>query len=377
MDLEDTQTPDGAPANFAPAAFDAGKADAAWGDAITICPWTLYQCYGDTRVLKKYYPVMKKWVSYLKSTSDDLIRSKTHCFGDWLSIDAHTEPALIQTAFFAYSTKLTANVAKVLGKQSDAKKYMKLFSDIKTAFCDKFVKKNGRVESDTQTAYVLSLHFKLVPENLIPKLVKHLVADINKRGDHLSTGFVGAPYLPHVLTKYGHLDLAYKLLLNKTYPSWLYSVENGATTIWERWNGWKKGEGCGDANMNSFSHYAYGSVGDWMFNTVAGIDLASPSFAKIAINPKPGKGINSASAEYNSIHGKIASSWSMAKRIFSLDVTIPPNTTAEVIIPAGSEMVITESGIPISLVKEIELISEDKSQTTLKVGSGKYRFVSK
>jgi len=335
VDLEDTQKDDGAVANIAPAGIEINSADAAWGDAITICPWTVYQCYGDKRILQKHYPAMKKWVAYLESTADKLIRSKTHCFGDWLSINAHTPNEVIQTAFFAHSAKLTANTAKVLKKYAAAKKYDKLSDDIKKAFCKKYVKKNGKITGETQTAYVLALHFDLIPEDIKPKAVKHLVADIQKKKVHISTGFVGTPYLMHVLTKYGYADIAYKLLLNKTYPSWLYSVVNGATSIWERWNGWKKGEGCGDANMNSFSHYAYGSVGEWMFNTVAGIDWKTSSFKEIVIAPKPGKGINQASADYNSIYGKIASSWTLGKGVFKLKVTIPPNTTAEVVLPNG------------------------------------------
>lgn len=376
VDLEDTQQTDGAVANIAPAAIEINKADAAWGDAMTICPWTIYQCYGDTRILEKHYPAMKKWVAYLEYTSDKLIRSKTHCFGDWLSINAATPNEVIQTAFFAYSAKLTANSAKVLKKFKDAQKYEKLFEDIKKAFCKKYVKKDGRVFGDTQTAYVLALHFDLLPDDMKPKAVKHLVADLKKKKDHLSTGFVGTPYLLHVLTKYGHLDLAYKLLLNKTYPSWLYSVVNGATTIWERWNGWKDGEGCGDANMNSFSHYAYGSVGEWMFNTVAGIDCLAPAFRKIKINPQPGKGITQAAAEYNSIYGKVFSSWTLKKEVLKLDVAIPPNTTAEVVIPSGKKKHITESGIELSQAAGIKVVAENAQQITLEIGSGNYVFVS-
>lgn len=377
IDLEDTQQEDGAVANVAPAAIAISKADAAWGDAITICPWTVYECYGDTRILKKHYPAMKKWLAYLESTADKLIRSKTHCFGDWLSINADTPKEVIQTAYFAYSAKLTANTARVLKKYADAKKYDKLSDDIKKAFCKKFVKKNGRVHGDTQTAYVLALHFDLLPEDLRPLAVKYLVADIKAKKGHQSTGFVGTAYLMHVLTRFGHIDIAYKLLLNKTYPSWLYSVVNGATTIWERWNGWKKGEGCGDANMNSFSHYAYGAVGEWMFKNIAGIDLESPGFKEIVIAPKPGKGINQANVEYNSIYGKISSSWTLQKGALQLDVSIPPNTMAEVIIPCGKQGQITESGKEIKQAEGVRVTAKDNNRLTCEIGSGKYSFVAK
>lgn len=374
VDLEDTQMPDGAVANIAPATIEIGKADAAWGDAITVCPWTIYECYGDTRILKKYFPAMKKWVSYLKSTSDKLIRSKTHCFGDWLSINAETPKEVIQTAFFAHSAKLTAMTARTLKKYSEAKKYENLFLEIKEAFCNEFVSKSARIKGDTQTGYVLALHFDLLPENLKSKAVKHLVKNLHNCNNHLSTGFVGTSYLMHVLTANNQLDMAYKLLLNKTYPSWLYSVANGATTIWERWNGWKKGEGCGNANMNSFSHYAYGAVGEWMFCTLAGIDLKTTAFKKIIIHPQPAKGITNAQAEYVSIYGKICSSWSVSKGIFKLDVSIPPNTTAEIVLPQGKTMHTSESGVAIEKIPEIKVIEETQSQMIVEIASGNYSF---
>ncbi len=335
VDLEDTQNAAGAVANVAPQATFGGEADAAWGDVAIICPMTLYRVYGDRRVLEKHYPMMKAWVEYLKSTSKNCLRGSTHCFGDWLSIDAHTPKPLIQTAFFAYVSGLLSEAAGILGKEDEEVGYAELSKRVKSAFQKEYVCKNGRIKGDTQTAYVLALHFDLLSEGARRKAVKHLVDRIRAREGHLSTGFVGTPYLPYVLSRNGHADLAYKLLLNRTYPSWGYSVMNGATTIWERWNGWKKGEGCADANMKSFSHYAYGAIGEWLFSTVCGLDLLEPGFKSFRIAPVPDMRMKHAGISYRSPTGLIRTSWKWEKDSFAMFVDVPANTVSEINVPCS------------------------------------------
>ncbi len=378
VDLEDTQVENGSVSNVAPSAtLGNGGADSGWGDAVVICPWTIYQVYGDTTILRKHWNAMKKWIGYLKSTSKGLVRGQTHCFGDWLSINADTPKDVIQTAFFAYVTDLMVRMAEVLKKKKDEAEYTKLLKDIKKAFNKAFVKANGRIKGDTQTAYVLALHFDLLSEKLVPKAVKYLVNDIKKKKNHLSTGFLGTPYLLHVLQRYGHADLAYTLLENKTYPSWGYSVVNGATTIWERWNGWTKEHGFGPTNMNSFSHYAYGAVGEWMFKTVAGIDLKESGFRKLNIEPIPGGSMKKARGLYWSINGLVASEWSRQGKNLILKVTVPANTSALIHVPTSDAASVTESGIAIEDSADVERVASTKETLIVRVGSGAYKFKSK
>ncbi|MBN2711778.1 MAG: family 78 glycoside hydrolase catalytic domain [Planctomycetes bacterium] len=368
-DLEDTQDEAGAVMNVAPDPKLTGRADAAWGDAVTVCPWWLYNYYGDKRFLEKYFGMMEKWIAYLESTSKDYIRSETHCFGDWLSINAETPKEVIQTAFFAYSAMLTMKAAEILGKNKEAEKYSNLFDKIKVAFINKYVSDNGDVTGSTQTAYVLALHFGLLPENLRGKTAALLRKAVEERDCHLSTGFVGTPYLLPTLTANGMHDLAMKLLLNETYPSWGYSIRNGATTIWERWNGWTEKDGCGDANMNSYSHYAYGSVCEWMFSTLAGIRLVSAGFDQIIIKPTPGEGMDWVEAEYESIHGKIRSAWKKAGEGFELAVKIPDNTRAKIVVPAEMKGAVSIDGGKTDIA-----VNEDNGCRFVEVGSGEYKF---
>jgi alpha-L-rhamnosidase len=249
---------------------------------------------------------MVKWIEYCKKFSTDLIRDKGlgGNYADWLNIEAFTSKEIVGTAFFAYSTKLMAQIAKALGKTEDAAKYEQLFLDIKAAFNKKFVTPDGRIEAsfvdragktilsgNTQAAYVLALKFDLLPEELREAAAQYLVEDITAKNGHLSTGFIGTGHLLPVLTQAGKTDTAFKLLLRDTFPSWLFTVKNGATSIWERWNGWTPEKGFFHPEMNSFNHYSFGAVGEWMFATLAGIDTDGPGFRKLLIRPTPGEGI--------------------------------------------------------------------------------------
>lgn len=331
-DLIDAQKEDGAFTNVAPDVLG-GNGGAAWGDAGVVCPWTLYQCYEDRVLLAKMYPHMKEWVAYLKKTSNKLLCESTQCFGDWLSINANTPKEVIRTAHFAYATDITRKAAEVLGKKADAVRYAKLLKDIKAVFNKAFVRRDGKIKGDTQTVYLMALKFGLLSEKRAAQAAKHLVADIRRKKNHISTGFVGTALIMSVLRDTGNLDVAYRLLENTTFPSWGYSVVNGATTIWERWNGWTKENGPGDVNMNSYSHYAYGAVVEWMFDTIAGIDHGTCGFQNFRLRPQPGGSLKHAAASYHSPYGTIRSAWRLSGKRMRYEITVPANTRATVVLP--------------------------------------------
>ncbi len=312
----------------------------AWADAAIICPWTIYLTYGDKRILEENYDVMERFMGYLESTAKDHIRCYSDYegfkgFGDWLSIKAETPHDLIGTAFLAYDADLMSRIAGVLGKAEDETRYRELFETVKAAFQRRYVTPDGLVTPQTQTAYLLALHFNLLPEGARETAALELVADMKKRGWHLSAGFVGSSYVNPVLSAVGRDDVAFRLLLQQTWPSWLYAVTKGATTIWERWDGWTEENGFQDAGMNSFNHYAYGAIGSWLYERVAGIDVGAPGYKQIRMAPTPGEGITWVKASLESVHGRIESSWRIEDGRFTWDVLVPANATAIVSPPEG------------------------------------------
>jgi alpha-L-rhamnosidase len=351
---------------------------AAWADAAVIIPWTMYLSYGDKRILEQQYPSMVKWVGYeRRRAGDDCIWAGDPHFGDWLAFattrsdypGATTGKDLIATAFFAHSTDLLQRTAVILGKKDDAARYAELFEKIKAAFRKEFVTDTGRVGENTQTAYALALQFDLLPESLRKAAAERLVGDVRER-KHLTTGFVGTPYLCHVLSRFGYLDEAYLLLNRDQYPSWLYPVKQGATTIWERWDGQKPDGTFQDKGMNSFNHYAYGAIGEWMYRVMGGIEIdpAEPGYKHILIQPQPGGGMTSVRVSHESLYGRVGSSWKMADGRFELAVEIPANTRATVRLPRASLAQVTESGAPLTKA------TQDGQTVVVEVGSGKYLF---
>jgi alpha-L-rhamnosidase len=388
VDLEDSQRADGAFPDFSPAT-KTGMGTAGWGDAGVICPWTLYHVYGDLRQLEDHYPTMVRWVEFCRQNSVGLIRPNRG-YGDWLSIGADTPKELIGTAYFAYSTKLVARAAKALGRIEDAAKYEQLFLDIKAAFNKKYVADDGRitatveiknkdkvetvVQGNTQTCYLLALKFDLLSAENRAKAAQYLVEDITTKKDHLSTGFIGVSYLLPVLTQQGKTETAFKLFLQDTFPSWLFSVKHGATTIWERWDGWTPEKGFQDPGMNSFNHYAYGSCGEWMFASLAGIDTDGPGFKKLIIGPTPGDGITWVKASYHSINGSIVSNWAIQGGKLTMEVTIPINTTATVYVPTQDAATVTESGKPAAKAAGVKFLRQEQGRSIYNVEAGSYRF---
>ncbi|WP_339286557.1 family 78 glycoside hydrolase catalytic domain [Paenibacillus sp. FSL E2-0201] len=382
-DLAADQEEDGRVPHVIPDVPAAGYGSAAWGDAAVICPWTLYQCYGDIRVLKTQYPSMKAWVEYIRVQGEDeyLWNTGFH-FGDWLGLDAKensyvgaTLKELIATAFYAYSTELLAKTATVIGKPEDALKYEALHEKIVLAFRQEFVTPNGRVASPTQTAYTLALMFDLLEEKDRHRTAKMLADHIEENGVHLTTGFVGTPYLCLVLSRFGYTDLAYQLVLQKEYPSWLYSVIQGATTIWEHWDGIKQDGSFWSDDMNSYNHYAYGAIGDWLYRTAGGIELLEPGYKKIRIQPQIGDHLSWVDASLESVHGTIKVTWKkLNEASVEMQVLIPSNTTAEVMIPTMKQENILESGIPIEQVIGLSSVEQMPEGQKLIIGSGNYQF---
>ena len=308
-------------------------------------PGRLYKRYGDQRILERQYESMKGWVTYLEKLAGDnyLIQDGNH-FGDWMYFvhpldnepkPGHTDVDLIATAYFAWSAQLTAKTAVVLGKPGDQERYNSLADKIKQDFQSEFVTPNGRLSPNSQTAYVLALSFDMLEENQIPRAVNYLVDNIKKRENHLSTGFLGTPLLCHVLTKYGHTDIAYKLLLQETFPSWLYQVKNGATTMWERWDGIEPDGSFQETYANSFNHFAKGAIGDWMYSVAGGIQLdeKKPGFKHIILQPMPSEDLKYAETTLESPYGLIRTYWVFNEGKIKLEVSIPPNTTATVFLP--------------------------------------------
>ena len=353
-----------------------------WADAATIIPWNMYLAYGDKRILETQYNSMKAWVGYMEKASKDYLWNTGFHFGDWLFFrpfddndgrSAVTDKYMIAQCFFANSVQIMINTAKVLGKNDDAARYTELLKNVKAAFEKEYLTPNGRLISGTQTAYVLALNFDMLPENLRQQAVEKLVANIKSYNNHLTTGFLGTPYLCHVLSRFGQTDLAFTLLMQESYPSWLYPVKMGATTIWERWNGIRPDSTFEPASMNSFNHYAYGAIGDWMYRVVAGLDTYddAPGYKHIKIKPHIGGGLTNASASLQTYYGKVSSGWKVDGNKIILDIEIPANTKATLLIPVSNADLVKENGMPLS--KDILVASED-GNIKLKIGSGKYHF---
>ena len=319
--------------------FIRGAGTTGWGDAGLIVPWTLYVKYGDTRLLEQGFKGMRLHLdSQLKAAGKELI-GKTCVYGDWLNINVDTSKEYIATAYMAGMARLLSRIATVLGKKAAAKTALVQYNNIKDAFQKHFVDKKGVTER-TQCGYLLALHFDLLPQALVKPTVKALVEDIRVTQKlHLSTGFLGTPLLLPVLTRFGHIDLAYDLLLQTTYPGWLYPVTQGATTMWERWNSYTKKDGFGDVGMNSFNHYAYGAVAEWFYETIAGIrpidEPDAVGFRRFILAPKPSAHLDHADTFFNSPCGPIVSAWDRNDKEKTLvwNFVVPDNTTAIVTLP--------------------------------------------
>ncbi len=385
-DVTADQLPNGSVPFVIPNVLGANAAGATgWADAATIIPWNMYLVYADKKILEEQYPGMKAWVTYMeKASKNDLWNTGFH-YGDWLSYmqdndlmgrSAITDKYLIAQCFFANSVQIMINTAKVLGNNSDVAYYTGLLKRLKDAYLKEYVTANGRLSSNTQTAYVLALNFDMLPENMRQQAVERLVENIKSYNNHLSTGFLGTPYLCHVLSRFGRTDVAYTLLMQETFPSWLYPVKMGATTIWERWNGIHPDSTFEPASMNSFNHYAYGAIGDWMYRVIAGLDTYTdgPGYKHIKIQPHIGNGLTHAEASLETYYGKVSSEWKTEGEKLLMNIEIPANTTATIYIPASKPGAITESEKAITTISDIKISGTENGYAVLLVGSGKYKF---
>lgn len=357
----------------------------AWGDAATICPWTIYLYYGDDRLLAEQYESMKAWVEFIRAQGDnEFLWDTGFHFGDWLALDAHegsyfgaTPVYLVATAYYALSTRILRDTAVVLGKVEDAQEYNKLLDGIIENFRKTYIREDGSMIANTQTSYVLPLIFDLVEGEIRKKIANKLNELVKEHDYHLTTGFVGTPYLCLALSENGYHETAVNLLLQETYPSWLYSISKGATTIWEHWDGIKPDGTFWSDNMNSFNHYAYGAIGDWMVRYLVGLspDETTAAFKKIRIRPYFAEGmISYAKAKWDGPYGTIRAGWRLEEGSGLVGVTVPVNSTAEVTIPRVTLNSLTEGDIPIREAEGILEMSETEDGVKLLVGSGSYTF---
>jgi alpha-L-rhamnosidase len=364
---------------------------AGWGDACIIIPWTLYQTYGDSRVLEENYLTMTRWLDYIQKEAETGIPERLHesltpqarerqkylwntgfHFGDWLLPSltagynnpfeaAKSTKEVAASCFYAYSTELMSEIAHTLGKEDDHQRYSLLNTKIREAFAEVYVSPDGRLPAHYQGMYVLALKMKTVPAEKRQLLTNQLVDLIAQNGYRLDAGFISVPYLLDVLCDNGRKDIAYKLLFQTECPSWLYEVEKGATTIWETWDAISPD---GHVNLASFNHYAFGCIGDWMYCSVAGLDKDQPGYKHILIKPEPHENLTYAKASYQSIYGEIVSSWEVQQGRMRIEATIPPNTTAKIRLPE----------VDLQFIPNTYPITQDGQDTVVEVGSGSYVF---
>ncbi len=394
QDVRDAQADDGRFADFSPHPYGPNERFSgapAWADAGVIVPWRAYVNYGDPQVIEQHYNAAQRWIDFVCTHNPDLVwrNNRGNDYNDWLNGDTLRQQGwptrgaavpndLFATAFFAHSTELVAKMAQVLGRRDEARRYAALFDDIKAAFQRAFVQPDGALLGNTQAGYALALHFDLLPEGARAAAVERMVAGVHAYGDHISTGIQSTHRLMLELTRYGHHDLAWQLLTNRTFPSWGYMIDNGATTIWERWDGYVKGRGFQDPGMNSFNHWAFGAVGEWMFRHLAGInpDEQQPGFKHFVIRPRPTSGLNWAKASYHSVRGRIESQWDRTGNTLTLDVLVPPNTTATVYVPAAAQSSVREGRTPADRARCVRARGTQDGAAVFEVGSGRYRFVA-
>ncbi|NCB93758.1 MAG: alpha-L-rhamnosidase [Clostridia bacterium] len=345
----------------------------AWADVAVIAPWTLFLNYGDTRIIEEQYESMCGWVQFMTDHSEDHIWHYQRQFGDWVALDAEegsyfgaTPDEIICTAYYAYSTGLLAKMADAVGRTEDSLRYHLLYDDIVASYRRHFITDSGHMTARTQTAQIITLYFDLASKEQKEVIIKDLLELLAEHDGHLVTGFVGTPYFCHALSQNGCTKEAYELLLKEDFPSWLYQVKMGATTIWEHWDGLKPDGTMWSADMNSFNHYAYGAIGEWLYRVVVGIeaDINSPGYKNIIFQPHIGGGLTYASGKYESIYGTIESSWKINNNIAELSITVPPNTTAKIIL---------EPSAAICQDQKVDFHMENGHPTAC-IGSGKYQI---
>jgi alpha-L-rhamnosidase len=378
-DVADAQLANGAFCDVAPRLSLDWAGAPAWGDAGVIVPWTLYRMYGDRSSLRRHFAGMTAWMDFLERGNPDYVRRRDlgNSYNDWLAPgEDETPPELVGTAYWAYDAALMAEIADAIGRPGEASGYRALASKVRAAFAEAFVAPDGRVASGTQTAYALALYLQLLPEELREPAAARLVQAIAAADWHLTTGFVGVGYLLPALCTHGHTDAAYRLLEQDGLPSWRYMVDHGATTIWERWDAWTTEHGFQSPLMNSFNHYALGSVGEWLYRFILGIELApgAAGFDRLMIRPYPGGALSHAAGSYHSVRGPITSGWERSGGRLTLRVSLPPNVSASVRVPSRAAGDVRDAaGRPPAAIADFPG-APGVSEAVFEIGSGRHEF---
>lgn len=375
-DIFDGQEPEGWVYDVNPAIVLSGPSKPGWGDACVIVPWHTYNWFGNTRIIEENYMNMKRWVDYMHSKSENLIyiwgkKGEWNGYGDWIAVEkSPSEP--IGTAYFFYTSKLLSKMAGIIGNQSDSAYYSDLAVNIARAYQQKYWFSDSlNYLGRTQAANLLPLAFGITPPELKEQVVKNIVTNVREKDVHPTTGFLGTGYILPVLSATGNHDLAYQMINQVTYPSWGYMVQKGATSIWELWNSdTERPEG-----MNSRNHFALGCVGEWMWNTLAGINLCekNPGFKKIIIQPQPVGDLKWVKAAYETNYGKLSVAWNSEGEKLTLDVVIPPNTSALIVPPVvRTGAVVRENGKMVETTQGKSLYLDEQGNVVVSAGS--YRF---
>jgi alpha-L-rhamnosidase len=371
---EDSQMPGGWFADHAPTFGPGDGWNVGWSDAGIICPYVVWRTYGDTRVIREHYAAMKRNMALLEATSPTLLHKRRVGNGDWLNLGGGASDEVIGTAYDAYDFRLVSEMAAAIGEKADSYRYAARSRAIASAFAKEYIDRDGHIKDSSQTGFALAFTMGLVPDEFRSKMSDRFVDEINRFKGHLATGFIGTPRLLPGLHLAGRDDVAYKLLQQENYPSWLYPIKLGATTVWERWDGWRPDKGYQDSGMNSFNHYSFGAVGEYLYGEVGGITALSPGYKKIRIQPEIGEGLAYANTSFDSIHGRIVCNWSRKVSAITIQVRIPANTSAIVYIPATSKSSVTESGKSLATADGIKFMRMEGKITVLEVASGNYRF---
>lgn len=387
VDVKEDQTPEGGVPHVVPDIISPGvkkvkdwllsqgtHSAAAWADVAVLNPWNMYLTFGDKQILIDQYESMKMWIQFMEKHADGIIWNYKLQFGDWVALDAEegsyygaTPNDLTCTAYYAYSTEIFAKIAGILGKMEDATYFDKLKQKIKEGFVEHFFDPDTKgMKVQTQTAHIIALYFGLTPEEYKEQTINELLDLLAKENGHLVTGFVGTPYFTHVLSQNEHLKKAYELLLKDDFPSWLYQVKQGATTVWEHWDGIKPDGSMWSPDMNSLNHYAYGAIGEWMYRVITGIEIDElhPGYEHAVIYPRPGGNLTEAEGIYESQYGRLSCGWKIENDSMTVNCVIPTNTTVDIRLD-GIESIVN--------VDKIEYILKN-DVFCAKAGSGEYKL---
>jgi len=372
---QDAQMPDGHFADHAPTYGPGDGPNIGWSDAGIICTFEIYRNYGDTTIIREHYAAMKRKLEWLSKNSTNHLFTGKIGNGDWLSTGGGVDKEVMATAYCAFDFQLMTEMAEAIGESEDAAAFREQSDQYAAAFAKAFIDADGNIKDSSQSGFAMAFTMGLVPEGMQEKMAEKFVGEVSKFEWHPRTGFIGTPRLLPGLHLAGKDDDAYKLLLNRKNPSWLYPVTVGATTIWEQWSAWDGKNPRG--GMNSLNHYAFGSVGEYMFGMVGGIQPDAPGYKKIRIQPVIREGLTWANTRYDSIQGRIVSNWKNEGKKLTMNVTIPPNTTAIIHVPANDAEQVTESGKPIDKTPGVKFLRIENDAALYEVGSGFYQFISK